>query len=104
MVALNLPDFGCSVSRELHDGNFGSRLIVEHLKCHAMVLESWESVQANQNVPTFCARHFIECFQIACTKSFTVELMVVSGLWDMLKVHTLSSYATQEMNINNRIL
>ena len=45
--------FGCSVSRELLDGKLGSGLIVEQLKWHAMVLESWELVQANQNVPHF---------------------------------------------------
>ena len=30
--------------------------------------------------PTFCARHFFERLRIACTKTFTAELMEVSGL------------------------
>ena len=34
-------------------------------------------------IPTFCARHFFECLRIACTKTFTAELMDVSGLWDL---------------------
>ena len=33
--------------------------------------------------PTFWARHFFECLQIACTKPFTVELMDVSWLCDL---------------------
>ena len=32
---------------------------------------------------TFCARHFCERLWIACTKMFTVELMDVSGWWDL---------------------
>ena len=35
--------------------------------------------------PTFCARHFFECLRIACTKTFTMELMDVSGLQDLNK-------------------
>ena len=34
---------------------------------------------------TFCARYFFECLWIACTKTFTAELMDVSGLWDFNK-------------------
>ena len=33
--------------------------------------------------PTFCVRNFFEYLPIACTKTFTTELMDVSGLWDM---------------------
>ena len=29
---------------------------------------------------TLCAGHFFECVRIACTKTFTAELMDVSGL------------------------
>ena len=32
---------------------------------------------------TFCARHFSKRLRIACTKTFTAELMNVSGLWDL---------------------
>ena len=49
-----------------------------------MVVESWESVQANK-MPHFCAMHFCEHLQIACTRTFTTELMDVSGLWDLNK-------------------
>ena len=34
-------------------------------------------------IPNFCARHFFEHLQIACTKMLTTELMDVSGLWDL---------------------
>ena len=34
---------------------------------------------------TFYERYFFEHLQIACTKPFTVELMDVSGLWDLNK-------------------
>ena len=48
-----------------------------------MVVESWELVQANQNVPLFTRATFCERLRIACTKTFTAELMDVSGLWDL---------------------
>ena len=48
-----------------------------------MVVESWESVQANQNVPLFMRGTLCECWQIACTEMFTAEHMDVSGLWDL---------------------
>ena len=35
--------------------------------------------------PTFCTKFFFEHLQMACTKPFTVELMDVSGLWDLNK-------------------
>ena len=35
--------------------------------------------------PSFCTRHYFVRLQIACTKRFTVELMDVSGLWDLNK-------------------
>ena len=31
----------------------------------------------------FCARHFFERLRIACTKTFSAELMDVSRLWDL---------------------
>ena len=36
-----------------------------------------------QKRTTICTRHFFECLQIACTKTFTVELMDVYMLWDL---------------------
>ena len=48
-----------------------------------MVVESWESVQVNQNVPLFMRGTFCERLRIACTKTFTAELMDVSGLWGL---------------------
>ena len=48
-----------------------------------MVLESWESIQGNQNVPCFARGTFCERLQVACTKALAVELMNVSGLWDL---------------------
>ena len=48
-----------------------------------MVVESWELVQANQNVPPFTRGTSCEHLQIACTKTFTAKLMDVSGLWDL---------------------
>ena len=32
---------------------------------------------------TFCLRHFFEHLQMACTKTFTAELMDVSRLWSL---------------------
>ena len=58
------------------------RLIVGQLKCYPMVVESWESLQGNLNVPLW-ARHFFKRLRIECTKAFTAELMNVSGLWDL---------------------
>ena len=34
---------------------------------------------------TFYMRHVCECLQIACTETFTAELVDVSGLWDLNK-------------------
>ena len=48
-----------------------------------MVLESWESIQGNQNVPLFARGTFCEHLRVACTKALAVELMNVSGLWDL---------------------
>ena len=41
--------------------------------------------------PTFCARHFCDRLQRGCTEALAVELMNVSGLWDLneLKVEEL---------------
>ena len=57
--------------------------IVEQHQSYRMVVESWESVQANLNAPPFARGTFCERLRIACTKTFTVELMDVSGLWDL---------------------
>ena len=48
-----------------------------------MVLESWESIQGNQNVPLFARGTFCERLLVACTKALAAELMNVSGLWDL---------------------
>ena len=48
-----------------------------------MVLESWESIQGNQNVPLLARGTFCERLQIACTKVLAAELMNVSGLCDL---------------------
>ena len=48
-----------------------------------MVLESWESILGNQNVPLFARGTFCEHFRVACTKAVAVELMNVSRLWDL---------------------
>ena len=48
-----------------------------------MVLESWESIQGNQNVPVFARGTFCERLRVACTKALAAELMNVSGLWDL---------------------
>ena len=34
-------------------------------------------------LPTFYASHFFERLGMACTKTFTMELMDVSRLWDL---------------------
>ena len=34
-------------------------------------------------LPTYCARHCFERLWMACTKTFTAELMDVSRLWDL---------------------
>ena len=44
-----------------------------------MVVESRESVQGNP-VTTFCMRYFFEHLRMACTKTFTTELVDVSRL------------------------
>ena len=48
-----------------------------------MVVESWESVQVNLNVPRLAQGTSCEHLQIACTKPFTAELMNISRLWDL---------------------
>ena len=48
-----------------------------------MVLESWESIQGNQNVPLFAQGTFCERLRVACTKALAMELMNVSGLLDL---------------------
>ena len=48
-----------------------------------MVLESWESILGNQNVPLFARGTFCERLRVACTKAVAAELMNVSGLWDL---------------------
>ena len=39
-----------------------------------MVLESWESIQGNQNVPLFARGTFYERLRVACTKAVAAEL------------------------------
>ena len=53
------------------------------LESYPMVVEIWQSIQGNQNVPLFAPGTFFECLRMACTKTFTAELMDVSGLWDL---------------------
>ena len=48
-----------------------------------MVVESWESIQGNQKRTTFYAEHLLEHLRIACTETFTAELMDVSWSWDL---------------------
>ena len=48
-----------------------------------MVIELWESIQGNQNVPLSAQGAFCERLRAACTKAVTAELMNVSGLWDL---------------------
>ena len=74
----------CRVTLELLDGktSFQSHIVEKH-KSYRMVVESWESVQANQNVPLFMRGTFCERLRTVCTKMFTVELMDISGLWDL---------------------
>ena len=48
-----------------------------------MVLESWESILGNQNVPLFTRGTFCERLRVARTKAVAVELMNVSRLWDL---------------------
>ena len=55
--------------------------IVEHHKSYGMVLESWESIEGNLNVPLFARE--TECLQMACTKPIATELMNVSGLYNL---------------------
>ena len=56
-----------------------------------MVLESWESILGNPNVPLFARGTFCERLRVACTKAVAADLMNVSGLWDLneLKVEEL---------------
>ena len=54
--------------------------IVEHLKNYRMVVESWESGEANLDVPLFVRGAFCERLRAACTKPFAAELMDVSRL------------------------
>ena len=55
-VALNFPEFGCHVSQEPLNGKIWFQaLIVEQLKSYPMVVESWESDEANLDAPLFRA-------------------------------------------------
>ena len=47
-----------------------------------MVVESWESIQGNQNVPLFVQGTFWVLVD-SMHETFTTELMDVSGLWDL---------------------
>ena len=48
-----------------------------------MVLESWESILENQNVPLFTRGTSCERLRVACTNAVAAELMNVSRLWDL---------------------
>ena len=48
-----------------------------------MVLESWESIQGNQNVPLFARGTFCKRLRVSCTKAVAAEVMNVSELWDL---------------------
>ena len=48
-----------------------------------MVVESWESVSANQSVPLFARGTFYGRLRMACTNVVATELMNVSGLYDL---------------------
>jgi hypothetical protein len=54
--------------------------IVEQHKSYWMGVESWESIQGNQNVPLFARGTFCERLRVACTEAVAAELMNVSGL------------------------
>ena len=47
-----------------------------------MVIESWESVRGNLSYPLFAQGTF-RAFADSIHKTFTPELMDVSGLWDL---------------------
>ena len=48
-----------------------------------MVLESWESILGNQNVPLFARGTFCERLRVACTKAVAAGLTNVSRLYDV---------------------
>ena len=48
-----------------------------------MVLESWESIQGNHNLPLFVRGTFCERLQVACMKVVAAGFINVSGLWDL---------------------
>ena len=54
--------------------------IVEQHKSYSIVVESWDSDEANLDVPLFARGTFCEHLQRACTKASTMELMDVSRL------------------------
>ena len=54
--------------------------IVEQHQSYRIAIESWKSIQGNQNVPLFMRGTFFERLRIACIKTFTTELMDISAL------------------------
>ena len=74
----------CPVTWEPLNGktSFQSHTVEQH-KSYWMMLEIWESIHGNKNVPLFAWGTFCECLRVACTKVVTTELMNVSGLWDL---------------------
>ena len=55
--------------------------IVGQLESYPMVVETWESIQESLSY-LLCVRHFFKHLRMACTKTFTAELIDVSKLWD----------------------
>ena len=77
----DFSDFWCRITPEPLNGktSFQSHIVEQH-KSYRMVVESWESVQANLNVPLFVQGTF--CDHLT-TKLFTTELMNLYRLWDL---------------------
>ena len=74
----------CCITLEPLDGKFSLQAhIIEQHKSYRMVVELWELVQVNLNAPFFARGTFCVRLWIVCTKTFTAELMDVSGLWDL---------------------
>ena len=59
--------------------SFQSHIVEQH-KSYWMGIESWESIEGNQNVPLFARGTFCERLRVAYTEPVATELMNVSGL------------------------
>ena len=91
-VVLKFLIFWCRVTLEPLDGktSFQSHIVEQH-KSYRMVVESWELVQANQNVPLFYARHFLWALansmhkkRLPCDQSGNNWKWLLGGLWPQL--------------------